>query len=309
MRKWRSKRRRDQKGVTIFEVMIALALFAIIIVPIMRSFLTAMKVNQRSRETMIATDVAQSVMEGISGKSYYQICKSLNMAPGGFDFSTPNARKDSGKYALSSINQGYYNCGNINGSVEKISGFSTSISGISNQGCTYSNPSPSGIALRLDQVMVQPAVTNLTTYKMVGANGCLKPYENVWDTDTPANNVFSGDKRLFYGQSAEKYVGGPLDTLPKISYMLYTRVEKDNQFFDVTVTFIPRAQNVNVKDTSTDKDTFFTYEVTVSVYPYDYDPKTETFINRFDADGYIEGAPAAVMVSGIESYRYQDSDS
>ena len=74
--KWKN-RRVNHKGVTIFEVMIAIALFAIIITPVMRSFITSMRVNQKARRAMIATDVAQTIMEGISGKSYEQVYYGL----------------------------------------------------------------------------------------------------------------------------------------------------------------------------------------------------------------------------------------
>ena len=60
--------RKGSAGVTVFEVMIALALFAVIITPVMRSFVTAIKVNKRSRDVMIATDVADAIMEGIKGR-------------------------------------------------------------------------------------------------------------------------------------------------------------------------------------------------------------------------------------------------
>ena len=106
--KWIKKLMNGSGGVTIFEVMIALALFAVIITPIMRSFVTAMSVNKNSRETMIATDVANSIMEGISGKTYEEVVGWLGQADtvGGFDLLDPAQNK------FSSINDDWYNLGN-----------------------------------------------------------------------------------------------------------------------------------------------------------------------------------------------------
>ncbi|MBO6205769.1 MAG: prepilin-type N-terminal cleavage/methylation domain-containing protein [Lachnospiraceae bacterium] len=294
---WRKGRKRkgNQKGVTLLEVVIALALFAIIVTPVAKSFLTAMKVNQRSRETMIATDVAQSIMEGISGKTYEDVCKALDIAPTGFDF-TATHREDNGKYALSSINDGYYNCGGETGRVFEVVDFPASVTGITPQGiASWPTTTSAGVPITLDKAMTINACMNLQIARMVGASACLPPYGDVWTNDGVANDIFTNDKCLFFGQSAETYGGRPL-----VTYLLYTRIQKDNQFFDATVTFVPHSHDVNVA-TPGDVDEYFTYEVTVSVYPYEYDPTTGTFIGRFEPDYYIEGAPAAVMKSGIQN--------
>lgn len=291
---WRKSRKRkgNQKGVTLFEVMIALALFAVIITPVMRSFITAMKVNQRSRETMIATDVAQSIMEGISGKTYAEVCKALEIAPVGFDFQAAY-RDQSGKYALSSINDGYYNAGI---QVFEVPDFPASVSGIDTTGKNLVWPAATlgGDPLTMDKAMAINALTYLQVTQ-ADEDTWLQPYDDSWTNDGLPNDTPSPDKCLFFGHSDETYGG-----LPMVTYMLYTRIQKDNQFFDATVTFIPRSHDINVAAPG-DNDEFFTYEVTVSVYPYDYDVRTGKFINRFDNEYYIVGAPAAVMKSGIQN--------
>lgn len=293
---WRrsKKRKGSQKGVTLFEVMIALALFAVIITPVMKSFVTAMKVNRKSRETMIATDVAQSIMEGISGKTYEDVCIALDIAPAGFDFSATH-RKDNGKYALSSINDSYYNCGGVTGTVMEVVDFPDDVTDIDTHGITtWPTTTSGGTPITLDKAMVINACTDLQS-RMTADDGCLKPYEDSWTNDEVANDTITQDKRLYFGQSAETYGGRPL-----VTYLLYTRIQKDNRFFDATVTFEPHSRDLNVENPG-DVDEYFTYEVTVSVYPYEYDVWTGDFINRFDAEGYIEGSPAAVMKSGIQN--------
>ena len=175
--------------------------------------------------------------------------------------------------------------------------FPANITGITPQGiASWPATTPSGTPITLDKAMVINAITDMQVARMVGPNACLLPGEDVWVNDDDASNdVFTEDKRLYFGQSIETYGGRPL-----VTYLLYTRIEKENQFFDATVTFVPHSHDVNVANPG-DVDEYFTYEVTVSVYPYEYDPKTGTFINRFDAERFIDGAPAAVMKSGIQN--------
>ena len=292
---WRKSRKRkeNRKGVTLFEVMIALALFAVIITPVMRSFITAMKVNQRSRETMIATDVAQSIMEGISGKTYDEVCKALEIAPVGFDF-TAALRDQSGKFALSTINDSFYNSGYC---AKLVPDFPAEIGGIDPMGAlTWPATTLSGKPLTLDKAMVHNATMAFMLAEAYPETDWKKPYEDSWTNDGDnGNDEVSVDKCLLFGHSDETYGGRPI-----LTYMLYTRIQKDNQFFDATVTFVPHTQNINVEHAG-DYDEYFTYEVTVSVYPYEYDVYTQKFINRIDDEYYIMGGPAAVMKSGIQN--------
>ena len=63
---WRlalKKRKRDNRGFTLLELMIAVIILAVIIVPLLHSFVTSYTVNSRSRRMMRATTLAQDVME------------------------------------------------------------------------------------------------------------------------------------------------------------------------------------------------------------------------------------------------------
>ncbi len=300
MRRLRNRKRGGQKGVTLFEVLIALALFALIIVPISKSFLTAMKVNRRARETMIATDVAQSIMEGFAGKSYFEVCEAIRKAPGGFSFASKTDIDSSGKYALSTINNSYYNCGNEHLQVLP-GGFSSNITGVAGGPITQDGYVNAETDMPFDKVMVEEAVKKLRNDQMAGV---LLPYEDPWVYNNDRDNTkFTSDKCLYYGFSTETY-SDPYST-PIMAYLLYTRIEKDNLFFDATVTFTPTAQ-ANFRKDATDtneRDYFFTYEVIVKVYQYEYDPSVGDWVGRFDdsteGKGNIEGSPIAVMVSGI----------
>lgn len=55
--------KRDNKGFTLLEVLIAVMILALIAVPLLRSFASSYRVNARSRELMRATTLAQNEME------------------------------------------------------------------------------------------------------------------------------------------------------------------------------------------------------------------------------------------------------
>ncbi len=91
------RKKRNNKGLTLLEVLIAVCLFAIVLAPISASLLTALKINIRSRQLLTATDVAQTLMESFSEKTYEE-CKNTVTALGG-TLAT----------GFASIDEGYYN--------------------------------------------------------------------------------------------------------------------------------------------------------------------------------------------------------
>lgn len=55
--------KKSNKGFTLLELMIAVAILAIIIAPMLRGFVTSHRVNAKSRHLMRATTLAQNEME------------------------------------------------------------------------------------------------------------------------------------------------------------------------------------------------------------------------------------------------------
>lgn len=64
---------KNNKGFSLIELLVAIALFAIIIIPVFSSFITSAKINRDARQIMMQTDIAQTLMEGFANKSFADI--------------------------------------------------------------------------------------------------------------------------------------------------------------------------------------------------------------------------------------------
>lgn len=276
--------RKKKSGLTLLELVVAVALLAIILLPLMRSFVTAAKVNSKSRDIMAASNVAEGLMEGISGKTYLAVLKGMDISQGGFDFSK-DGRAGSGAYAFSSINNNFYNSGLRAEHLGNIEGLAVNAD---NKGVDKSG-------IELDQAVSTKAIEALTT-RMQG-DAPLDPADEVWNGDkTSADNNISSDKMLYYGFSDDKYADGN----PKVAYMMYTRLNKDNHYYDAIITFVPSPQNVNTDSSGTDK--YFSYKVRIAMYEFDIDDYEgpDAWPSRFDGSGHLEGSPTAVFETGIQ---------
>lgn len=77
------KNRKDNKGFTLVEVIIAVVILGIVFSPLLKNFIESAKLNNRARKILNATTMAQNIMEGISAYSAEDIIKSLDSAPDG----------------------------------------------------------------------------------------------------------------------------------------------------------------------------------------------------------------------------------
>lgn len=61
-------RNKNKKGFTLVELIIAVAILAIIVAPLVSNFVQSNKINQKSRKNLNAMNMAQDIMEGIASK-------------------------------------------------------------------------------------------------------------------------------------------------------------------------------------------------------------------------------------------------
>lgn len=220
-------KRLDNRGLTLIELLMAIAILAIIIVPVFGSFITSARVNMKARRTLAATNVAQTIFEGFADKTYEGgisgIMGQLNMGISG---------TLSGNNALSTLDNNYYN------DMSHYVALPTDVFTINGvdipdrnefhfKGNTYSNMS--------DLISGNAVSINTVSFNQVVAQAANK---NVVD--------YGADKALMGWSSG---YGGAL---------VYSGIEMENFRFDAVVTFLPMAQN------TTDK--YYTYCVTVTIY-------------------------------------------
>ncbi len=63
----------NNKGFTLMELVVAIAVLTIALVPILDSFITSARLNVKSRKLMAATNIQQSIMEGFADKTYTEV--------------------------------------------------------------------------------------------------------------------------------------------------------------------------------------------------------------------------------------------
>ena len=63
MQKNTRKRQLNNDGFSLVELMIAIVILSIIVIPLLHSFVTAARTNAKARNTMHATAIAEDVME------------------------------------------------------------------------------------------------------------------------------------------------------------------------------------------------------------------------------------------------------
>ena len=95
----------DDKGFSLLELLIAVCIMAIIIIPLINSFLSSYRVNARGRQTLRATTLAQSEMEIFEKESIEDISKSDEFAysainPDGYQVIENATLENNGRYTF-----------------------------------------------------------------------------------------------------------------------------------------------------------------------------------------------------------------
>lgn len=69
---------KQNKGFTLVEVLIAMTILAIIVVPLLHAFVTSSRTNAKAKQLMKATTLAQNVMEELKANSIEEIARQFN---------------------------------------------------------------------------------------------------------------------------------------------------------------------------------------------------------------------------------------
>ena len=228
----RIKRNRifGNKGVSLVELVVAMALFIIVIIPVCASFITSIRVNQKSRRMMAANDVAQSVMEGFSNKTYEGVKKSINNI----------ALADlSGNEALSTVSGNVFNL--------KDSGLACSWTNMTNV--------TAGIT-SLSQNEISWKGTKVATPLLISENKAEA---------ASMNRAAALDFKSVIDASGKDYrtpmLLGVTNTDENLSFLCYTGLHSEGYYFDAVVQFVPMANTLKQK--------YYSYEAMIYIYEID----------------------------------------
>ncbi len=71
-------KQKNNKGFSLIEIIIAIAILAIIVLPFLNSFVSSARLNERARKQLRATEAARNIMEGLKGYSIAELAKEFN---------------------------------------------------------------------------------------------------------------------------------------------------------------------------------------------------------------------------------------
>lgn len=86
-----SRSRTANAGFSLVELLIAVTIMAIIVIPLLHMFVTSTRINVKSRQTLRATTVAQDIMEGLKAYSLEEVQTQFSLPDGSYssDFFYP----------------------------------------------------------------------------------------------------------------------------------------------------------------------------------------------------------------------------
>ena len=92
MKEYTERRQLNNEGFSLIELLIAIVILSIIVVPLLHSFVTSARTNAKSRNTMHATAIAEEVMEQFEAHTLEEMADTYEAAtPTGF---TNSVQKD-----------------------------------------------------------------------------------------------------------------------------------------------------------------------------------------------------------------------
>lgn len=198
--------RKHNKGFTLIELLVAVALFAIVVVPIMSTFITSMRLNQKSRKMMIAYDLGQTIMEDISDKNY-EVLKGALQNVGSVPLS--------GSASLNSLSGNY---------ISDVNGMAIANSP-TNTITTFPNASDkTKMKIKGGAEIV---CTKLVSENKADALTANKSFYTLCVPTAPGETSTSLDKKIC--SKVEDEVG----------FLGYTNVERGGYHYDVMIQFIP----------------------------------------------------------------------
>lgn len=219
----------NNKGFSLIEIVIGIGMLAVIIIPILHTFITSAQLNRDSRQVMIQTEVAQTIMEGFAGKTFIDVKSSVS------DLMNNTEGAISGNSALSTIDGNLFNSA---GAYDVYNGdFMNKLSAVSCNSVTWQGG-------------------NISTVNLVSDNSVMVSMNQVFAADLAGQfNAYAGangeEERIFTsclpGSGEALFIG-------------YGNIHYEGYRFDAVVSFLPMAKRAN--------DMYYTYRILLTLYEY-----------------------------------------
>lgn len=220
----------NNKGFSLIEIVIGIGMLAVIIVPILHTFITSAQINRDARQVMIQTEVAQTIMEGFAGKTYLEVKASVGALG-------TNPDVVSGDKALSTIDNNWFN---TTGTYEAYNGgnLESYLTAVSRSSVTWQG-------------------ATIETKNLVSDNSVMASMNQIFANDLAAqfNAVagVSGTERRIFTSCSPGSGGAAL-------FIGYGNIQYEGYRFDAVVSFLPMAKTAN--------DIYYTYRVLLTLYEY-----------------------------------------
>lgn len=235
---------RNNKGLSFVELIIAIALLAVLVGPIMKSILASGQVNMQARKIMSANEVARGIMEGITGNSYAGLLDSYKEDSFGNGESLSHMGSDvynstTNRYIINVKKNAPFN------SLACTFNSTENVNYISTTGGSYKVTDLAGGTK--DQTKVNALATEYGKYI----------YDNIL---SDSSSGFTTDDQMLFmcGDNTDK----TKPATAKCLFLGYTNVELADQpgyKYDVICFVVPANKADNAK--------YYSYNVTVAVYP------------------------------------------
>lgn len=227
----------NNKGFSLIEIIIGIGMLAVIVIPILHTFITSAQINRDSRQVMIQTEVAQTIMEGFAGKTYFG-SNGVKATVAGL-VGIPTGDVASGNEALSTIDDNWFNTGG-----------------------TYYNPvTPIDMSAtnELASVAKDEVVWNgatITTSTMLSDNSVMASMNQVFadkiDLAFTAHTILSGTEA--------RMISSWMDSTGRALFIGYGNIHYEGYRFDAVVSFLPMAKSPT--------DLYYTYRILLTLYEY-----------------------------------------
>ena len=236
-------KKENNKGFSLIEIVIAMAMMAIVVLPILQTFISSARINHNARQTMIETEVAQTIMEGFADKTFVEIKSTAGSISTGTDIASGDS-----KAGFSSINDNAFNQGST---------ASVAVMSLPNLDAALSS-------VQKNQIVWGGVTYN--TANLVSNNAISMSMNQIFANDISSNfiltNAADANRKLLTVYS----VGSSTD---KVLFIAYGNIEYSGYHYDAVVSFVPMAKN--------DSDIYYTYDIFLTLYEYDPNKPAERF--------------------------------